>query len=96
MREITKARFNAYKNRASVAGLTFGLTYAEFMAHWQKPCSYCGVPIPTIGLDRVDNALGYMMGNIVPCCFTCNVVKGSDTREVFLARCRRIAELHPC
>jgi hypothetical protein len=78
------------------AAIPFTLTRSEFLAFWQKPCSYCGSPIETIGLDRIDNTRGYEAGNITSCCQTCNQLKGEDTVQEFLTRCQRITELHPC
>jgi hypothetical protein len=77
------------------AGIVFNLTFDQFMEHWQKPCSYCGEVIPTIGLDRVDNDRGYEPSNVVPCCEHCNALKGTTTLAEFLSRCTRIAALHP-
>lgn len=84
-------RENAYRNGAAHRGIAYGLTRDEFMAFWQQPCSYCGDDIPTIGLDRVDNALGYTLDNVVPCRGTCNAMKSGMKAEEFVARCRRIA-----
>ena len=55
-------------------------------------CHYCGIPesnlravgmksqiqrdVKTMGVDRVDSSRGYEAGNLVPCCFVCNQVKG--------------------
>lgn len=41
-------------------------------------CHYCQEQILTagVGLDRKDNSLGYVVGNVVPCCATCNTEKG--------------------
>lgn len=66
------------------------------MSFWQKPCTYCGGEIETVGLDRVDNARGYERDNLAACCSMCNQIKGTSTVEDFLALCRRVAEKHPC
>jgi hypothetical protein len=34
-------------------------------------------------IDRLDNSLGYIVGNCVPCCVTCNIAKGERTLEQF-------------
>jgi hypothetical protein len=39
-----------------------------------KPCSYCG-ETNGIGLDRIDNSLGHVYGNVVPCCYRCNFLR---------------------
>lgn len=35
------------------------------------------------GLDRVDNLLGYVLGNVVACCKRCNYAKGASTADEF-------------
>lgn len=42
-----------------------------------KPCFYCQLPLGKtgIGLDRIDNARGYVDGNVLPCCTLCNYVR---------------------
>lgn len=44
------------------------------------------------GIDRVDNTRGYEKGNVVPCCGTCNLLKGARTVDEFLAQIFAIAE----
>lgn len=41
-------------------------------------CFYCQGPLSETGpsLDRLDNTLGYLLTNVVPCCYTCNWKKG--------------------
>ncbi len=63
----------------------------------QQPCHYCGAgpsnllrgsgnkPFPYNGLDRVDNGIGYLLDNVVPCCRQCNFAKGSMSYSDFLA-----------
>lgn len=36
------------------------------------------------GLDRVDNDIGYEIGNVAPCCSTCNYIKKSHGLEALL------------
>lgn len=38
------------------------------------------------GIDRVDNNKGYEKDNIVPCCNTCNMLKGIYSQESFLSK----------
>jgi len=65
------------------------------MRHWQESCAYCGSTIETIGLDRVDNDLGYEPNNVVGCCSYCNAFKSNGTVEEFVERCRKISHRHP-
>ena len=91
--ETPKGRFNSYKCGARIRGLIFNLTLNEFMEYWQKPCSYCGGEIKTIGLDRVNNSLGYIKENIISCCIICNNMKKNLTAGIFLQQCRKISNL---
>lgn len=72
--------------------LPYRLTREQFMSFWQKPCTYCGDAIETVGLDRIDNAKGYVIGNVTPCCGTCNAMKSTQSMDEFLDRCRRIVK----
>lgn len=100
---------HAYKGAAVKRGLTFDLTEEQFRELVSRECFYCGAP-PTEfrrvsgtmvsvclanGIDRVDNAIGYVLDNVVPCCFDCNHAKATLTQEQFLALARKIAEKHP-
>jgi hypothetical protein len=40
-----------------------------------KPCYYCGSNQST-GVDRKDNTLGYLKSNVLPCCTSCNLLRG--------------------
>ena len=95
-----KARYRMYRTNATKKGVLFELTFDQFMTFWQKPCGYCGRDITTIGLDRKDNAIGYHVANIQPCCVYCNRMKMAfetrtkDSRmceQNFIAQCKRIA-----
>lgn len=87
-------RWWAYKAGARTREITFTLTLDEFKMFWQKPCWYCGDDIKTIGLDRVNNEQGYVMGNVLPCCEPCNRAKLNATKDEYIERCRRVAALH--
>ncbi len=60
-------------------------TYAELI---KLPCTWCGrspEQANGMGVDRDDNALGHIDGNLSPSCSDCNMVRGSWTRERFSA-----------
>lgn len=67
---------------------------AEYLS--KQPCHYCGKEPEQEahngrghsvylynGLDRVDNDKGYFLGNIVPCCKTCNYAKRDMSIDKF-------------
>ena len=85
-----------YRGSARKRGLEFTLTMEQFMTFWQKPCHYCGAEIKTIGLDRVDNSVGYVFENIVPCHYRCNLMKSNLTQEEFFAACEAVFRKQKC
>ncbi|MCA9368142.1 hypothetical protein KC887_07870 [Candidatus Kaiserbacteria bacterium] len=44
------------------------------------------------GIDRVDNSLGYLPKNCIPCCFECNQAKLTSSQDEFLKRVKKIYE----
>lgn len=84
-----------YKSGAVARNLEFTLTFEEFIEYWHEICVYCGNQIETIGLDRVDNTKGYILGNVLPCCTLCNLMKRTMTADNFIAHCRVISERFP-
>ena len=83
--------------------LEMTLTLDEFKGICKQDCVYCGLPpevrpsqrgrasIHSSGIDRVDNSLGYIDGNVVACCTWCNRAKGAHSVEDFLENCKRVA-----
>lgn len=56
-------------------------------AGWEKT-----VEFKSNGIDRVDNSLGYIVGNCVSCCRECNRMKSTMSRDEFLGWARRIVD----
>lgn len=77
-RRSTRGRFAFLKSDANRRKLEMTLTIEEFGVLREQPCEYCGSALADTGggLDRKDNAIGYILGNVVPCCHSCNVFKG--------------------
>jgi len=80
---------------ANDRGILWELDEAFVFGLWQKPCYYCNVPMEMVGLDRVDNDIGYTVENTVPCCTMCNIMKQSFGVDAFIARVHLIAANHP-
>ena len=89
-RQQPLAKFKMYVRGAKLRGIVFDLTFEQFMTFWQKPCHYSGHTIATIGLDRVDNTKGYVVGNVVPCCTTCNRFKRKMDPMDYVAHCASV------
>ncbi len=86
-----RGMFTMYRCDAERRGIKFEVTIEQFGSFWQKPCEYCGDSIATIGVDRIDNTLGYSVPNMAACCTVCNKMKLDQTLDGFIAQCRRIA-----
>ena len=83
-------KYNEYRSNANTREHYFDLTFEQFMIFWQKPCSHCGSSIETIGLDRIDNSIGYTLSNIKSCCCVCNRAKYNMTEKEFLEWAERV------
>lgn len=91
LRTPQEAAYSKYKGGARRKGRRFSVTFNEFIKLWGKPCTYCGDPIETIGVDRIDSSLGYVKRNIQPCCKKCNWAKRNFPGIVFIEHCVRVA-----
>ena len=92
-------------------GFPFDMTVEQFGELMSKPCHYCGgVPATPQcssrksahrnglrnGIDRVDNSVGYVDGNCVPCCKCCNIAKNDHSVTDFLAHVSAIHQHSLC
>lgn len=90
-----KGKYKEYKSnvRRKNHFLSFNLTLEQFFTFWKKDCNYCGNKIEMIGIDRVDNNIGYEFNNCVSCCEICNRMKLKMSVKEFLKHCEKIIEL---
>jgi hypothetical protein len=77
-------RLRAYKRSARDRGFVWTLTEIEFENLLTLECFYCGGK-DAIGIDRIDNVLGYTSGNVRSCCKVCNYAKNTMTEHEFFA-----------
>ena len=89
-RSLKEHKYHIYKTRAIAREISFEISFDQFLELWQKACIYCRSAIETIGVDRVDNTLGYIPGNIAPCCTTCNLMKRGMNAQAFIDHCKRV------
>lgn len=92
-----------YRTSARKRGHSWGLADEDFFRLVSLECFYCGSrPAQEIkanfhggfiynGLDRVDNALGYALENVVTCCQTCNEAKRAKPYGEFIEWIGRLA-----
>jgi hypothetical protein len=98
--------FYIYKHNADKREIEFSLTKEEFRSISSKMCKYCGsepkpryarniksvdaIPYVYNGIDRVENTLGYVASNCVPCCSLCNYMKRELSTEEFLSHIKKV------
>lgn len=95
--------FHKYKYNAKKRNIKWALTKEEFYGITKEQCHYCGkAPRGLIkdrwkkyecrysGVDRKSSRRGYTVKNCVPCCSTCNYMKGKMSYRDFLAKVSKI------
>lgn len=95
--------YHRYIIQANKRNLSFELTKEEFRILASSDCFYCGQKpekhgksktVSTYflsnGVDRKDNTKGYIIDNIVPCCYKCNSMKGKLSFEDFIEQIAKI------
>lgn len=88
-RQTAKGRFEMLKAGAKKRGLDFDINFEKYCdCFWEKSCVYCGET--SKGIDRIDSNLGYIDGNMVSCCYLCNVMKTDQSIESFQERISKI------
>lgn len=74
------------------------MTKDEIMDMTDLPCVYCGKEtidgVKRNGIDRMDNSIGYILSNCVPCCEICNYMKQSLDSRTFVERCGQISLMY--
>lgn len=92
--------YNRYKREALRKKYAFEITIEEFTEITQRNCHYCdATPTPFAtgnnqrrnglyvgnGIDRMDNNIGYIYENCVPCCTECNYAKRKRSYNEFIS-----------
>ena len=88
--QTQRGKYSNYKGGAKTRGISFELTLDEFITFWGQDCHYCGDPIPTIGIDRIDSDVGYSLENCVSCCEMCNYMKLDHPIEQWLSHMAKV------
>jgi hypothetical protein len=96
--------FSSYARSARERGHIFELRLEEFRELTQRVCFYCGAEpdqaAPCVtgtngayvynGVDRINNDVGYIKGNVRACCKRCNVAKADMSESAFFAWVARV------
>lgn len=80
-------KFRHLLGNATSRGIEVGITQEFYEKELlNKPCMYCGDTVihAGSGVDRIDSEIGYVEGNVVPCCPTCNNMKNTLSKENML------------
>jgi len=95
--------YNGYKTNAKFANRIFELSKEQAKEFFKSDCHYCGagpsntrirhsIEYKYNGIDRQDNAVGYVLDNCIPCCYICNHMKHIMPYEDFLKHVKRIVD----
>jgi hypothetical protein len=97
--------YRVYRKAAKERNLIFDLERDTFRKIITSNCIYCGAEPRQVcyrsdlnggfsynGIDRVNNKLGYIISNVVPCCETCNKAKRDLTLDVFMSWINRLVK----
>lgn len=94
----TKKCYKTFKHGAEVVrNIKVLISEEEWSSLIHQPCHYCGYTNTYgIGLDRLDSSVHeYSIGNVKPCCGSCNLMKGELSYQEFLEKTKQIAEVWP-
>lgn len=89
---ILNTKYFRYKDSANRKGLEFKISFDFFRSKVQSECFYCSASGYILGLDRLENSIGYDESNVVACCSQCNYFKGGLNYDQFALLIKKISE----
>lgn len=88
-----KPKMCDYKKRAKKKEVLLDLTKEDWERLIKGDCVYCKrTPTTWFGIDRVVPSIGYVLSNVVSCCWDCNLDKLDGDVESMIARNKRITD----
>jgi len=88
--QTPRGRYTTYKKKSIFKKIVWNLSEDDFFSMWRKDCVFCGSPIATIGVDRLDSSGAYDKLNINPVCTYCNQFKMNHSIGKFADLIERI------
>jgi hypothetical protein len=79
-----RRKVGTYKQSSKEKNRVWELSDEQARELLQADCYYCGVN-NCLGIDRIDNKVGYTVDNSRPCCKICNYAKNTQTETEFFA-----------
>lgn len=92
------------RNRAEKRSIEWALSVSDVEEIIFQNCFYCGIPPTQLkklphsqdglrynGIDRINNQIGYIKDNVVPCCGICNSAKNDLPLDKFREWAIRLA-----
>lgn len=68
---------SSYKNKDLKRGRSFDIDRKFLLEITKKECVYCGSK-HKIGVDRINNNIGHIKTNCIPCCERCNTTRNNN------------------
>lgn len=96
-RNLTPVKLKRLKANATSRSIEIALADDQLVAFFDRECAYCGhvaTEGDRNGVDRVDNAKGYVPGNCVTCCGWCNKMKYALDGRTFVERACHVSAHH--
>ena len=101
-KDVLRASFvHKYKAGAETRGITWSVGFedlADLLIEQDFKCALSGLPLQAMGvnnnasLDRIDNSLGYVEGNVQWVLSEINMMKQQYTQERFIELCSAVAD----
>lgn len=88
VRTKLESRYKGYIENAIRRNLVFEISFEYFGLLTNSNCFYCGGE--GYGVDRINSAIGYIDGNVRPCCGKCNLMKYTHSTDVFMKHIKKI------
>ena len=101
---VFNSLFLTWRSMAKQRDYVWELDKEQVRSFTKQPCHYCGVEPSQVsrkkdnngdyiynGIDRINNAKGYSIDNVVSCCMWCNRAKSTRTEDEFYTWIKRVS-----